>query len=166
MNQKLIVITMPVLVCIIISLPLLTGSSDQKETDSDAALLTAARAYLTPQIQENTEITILGFTKKEKRFLYWLCIGDEAHHSYTTIEFALTKSGRLHPIDSDKPIDRGGDVASIYWSGGYSFLVNSSKCRILELVTDQGTELIPVENIPFVYYIDSIPLSYRFSMKK
>lgn len=147
---------------VLIALPYFTNTPHVDGPYTEDAVVAAAGEYLDAQISENTEINVLGYSSKDNWFLYWFRIGDSSHHTYVTVEFAKTKSGTLHPTGSHKPIDRGGDVASIPWFGGYFFMINTNKCTLLELITPEGTKNIPVNGIPFVYYIDCFPLSYRF----
>lgn len=163
MKHKFVVYSvLIIIICIMVFLPHLITNPNNAELNSDDVLIAAVREFLDEQIHEDTKIAPLGFVRKDNWLLYWFCIGDDAYHSYITGEFAITKTGRLHPIGFHKPINRGGDVASIQWSEGYSFLVNSSNCTAIELVTSEGIEVIKVDTIPFVYYLDCIPFSYRF----
>ncbi len=60
-------------------------------------------------------------------------------------------------IHSYKLIERGINMASLMWADGYVFLSNNESSKNLQIRFPNGKkedELIAIDSIPFVYYLD------------
>lgn len=61
---------------------------------------------------------------------------------------------RLH----NRGTQRGQDIFFEYFGSGYSFVINNPKCKSIVI----GETVVPVTEIPFVYYYPFTPNEYYF----
>ena len=54
--------------------------------------------------------------------------------------------------------ERGQDIFFGYFGSGYSFVINNPKCKSIEI----DETIVPVTEIPFVYYYPFAPSAYCF----
>lgn len=110
---------------------------------------------------DTIEMTIAGkSTIDNDRHLFWVVTGNEYQmHSYYPLEVIEVENGeykfvRLH----HEGTQRGQDIFFECFGNGYSFIVNNPKCK--SIVLDEA--IVPVTEIPFVYYHHLIPNEYYF----
>ena len=110
---------------------------------------------------DTIEMTIAGkSTIENNRHLFWIITGNEYQaHRYYPLEVIEIESGeykfvRLH----NGGVERGQDIFFKYFESGYSFIINNPKCKSIML----GETVVPVTEIPFVYYCRFVPNEYYF----
>ena len=80
-------------------------------------------------------------------------------HRYYPLEVIEVENGeykfvRLH----NRGTQRGQDIFFEYFGSGYSFVINNPKCKSIVI----GETVVPVTEIPFVYYYPFTPNEYYF----
>ena len=110
---------------------------------------------------ETIEITVAGkSTIDRNHHLFWMITGNEYQmHRYYPLEVIEHEPGeyefvRLH----NGGTQRGQDIFFEYFGSGYSFIVNNPECKGIVI----GETVIPVTEIPFVYYCPYSPNEYYF----
>ena len=110
---------------------------------------------------ETIEMMIAGkSTRANNRHLFWIMTGNEYQsHRYYSMEVIEIERGEykfvhLHNVAHQ----RGQDIFFEFFGSGYSFMINNPKCN--EIVI--GETIIPVTEIPFVYYCSYAPNDYYF----
>jgi len=128
----------------------------------DDGLIAKARKEITNLAEvETTEMTIAGkSTIENNKHLFWIITGNEYQmHRYYPLEVLEVESGkykfvRLH----NGGTQRGQDIFFEYFGSGYSFVINNPKCKSIVI----GDTIVPIEEIPFVYYYPFAPNEYYF----
>ena len=110
---------------------------------------------------ETIEMTIAGkSTIENNKHLFWIITGNEYQmHRYYPLEVVEIENGeyrfvRLH----NGGTQRGQDIFFEYFGSGYSFVINNPKCKSIVI----GETIVPVTEIPFVYYYPFVPNEYYF----
>ena len=110
---------------------------------------------------ESVEMVVAGkSTGDNNRHLFWIITGNEYQsHSYYPLEVIENEKGEyefvhLHNVAHQ----RGQDIYFEYLGWGYSFIINNPKCKSIML----GDTIVPVTEIPFVYYCRFVPNEYYF----
>ena len=125
-------------------------------------LITKARKEIENLAEvETIEMTIAGkSTVDNNRHLFWIITGNENQtHTYYPLEVIeidneIYKFVHLYNC----PLQRGQDIFAENFGEGYSFVINNTKCKGIEI---NGT-IVPVTSIPFVYYYPSLLIEYYF----
>ena len=110
---------------------------------------------------ETIDMLVAGkSTRDNNRHLFWIITGNEYQaHRYYPIEVIELEKGvykfvHLH----NGGHQRGQDISFEFFGNGYSFVINNPKCKSIAI----GETLIPVTEIPFVYYCPFAPKEYYF----
>ena len=110
---------------------------------------------------ESVEMVVAGkSTGDNNRHLFWIITGNEHQsHSYYPLEVIENEKGEyefvhLHNVAHQ----RGQDIYFEYFGWGYSFIINNPKCKSIVI----GEKVVPVTEIPFVYYHPLPPEEYYF----
>ena len=110
---------------------------------------------------ESVEMVVAGkSTGDNNRHLFWIITGNEYQsHSYYPLEVIENEKGEyefvhLHNVAHQ----RGQDIYFEYFGWGYSFIINNPKCKSIVI----GETVVPVTEIPFVYYYPFAPNEYYF----
>ena len=110
---------------------------------------------------ETIEMTIAGkSTIDNNRHLFWIITGNEYQmHSYYPLEVIEIENGEYKFVHlHNGGTQRGQDIAFEYFGRGYSFVINNSECKSIVI----GDTIVPVAEIPFVYYCPFAPNEYYF----
>ena len=110
---------------------------------------------------ETIEMTIAGkSTIENNRHLFWIITGNEYQmHRYYPLEVIELENGAYKFVHlHNGGTQRGQDIFFEYFGSGYSFVINNPKCKSIVI----GETVIPVTNIPFVYYCPFAPNEYYF----
>ena len=110
---------------------------------------------------ETIEMTVAGkSTRDNNRHLFWIITGNEYQsHSYYPIEVMELENGEyefVHLYNGGH--QRGQDIFFEFFGMGYSFIINNPKCKSIVI----GETVVPVTEIPFVYYYPFTPNEYYF----
>ena len=130
----------------------------------DEGILSYARTQLPVSGADTIDLSLAGSAYQDDLRLAWFITGNEYQaHTYVPIEFQVVSEDGYTPVHTYKPMDRGADISVLSWNRRYCFLVNNPDCAAIELTDSAGgKELIEVEYLPYVYYAEGIPASYRF----
>ena len=128
----------------------------------EAGLIAKARKEIKYLAEvETIEMTIAGkSTIENNKHLFWIITGNEYQmHRYYPLEVIEVDSEeykfiRLH----HSVVERGQDIFFARFGGGYSFIINNPKCKSIML----GETIVPVTELPFVYYCRFVPNEYYF----
>jgi len=110
---------------------------------------------------ESIEMTVAGkSTIDGDRHLFWIITGNQYQmHRYYPLEVTETESGRYKFVKLyNGGHERGQDICFEYFGSGYSFVINNPKCKSIVI----GETVVPVTEIPFVYYCPYAPNEYSF----
>ena len=110
---------------------------------------------------DTIEMTIAGkSTIENNRHLFWIITGNEYQmHSYYPLEVIEIENGVYEFIHlHNGGTLRGQDIFFEYFGSGYSFVINNPKCKSIVI----GETIVPVTEIPFVYYHPFAPNEYYF----
>ena len=125
-------------------------------------LIAKARKEITNLAEvETIEMTIAGkSTIENNRHLFWIITGNEYQmHRYYPLEVIEVKNGEYRFVHlHNGGTQRGQDIFFEYFGSGYSFVINNPKCN--SIVIDET--IVPVAEIPFVYYYPFTPNEYYF----
>ena len=135
---------------------------DSSKIIGEAGLIATARKEIKNLAEVDTiEMQIVGkSTGDGNRHLFWIMTGNEYQaHSYypievTEIENEVYKFVHLY----NGGHQRGRDIFFEFFGSGYSFMVNNPECKGIVI----GETVIPVTDIPFVYYYPQNPNEYHF----
>ena len=128
----------------------------------DDGLIAKARKEINNLAEAETiEMTIAGkSTIDNNRHMFWIITGNKYQmHRYYPLEVIEIESGeykfvRLH----NGGTQRGQDIFFEYFGSGYSFVINNPECKSIVI----GETVVPVTEIPFVYYYPFAPGEYCF----
>ena len=125
-------------------------------------LIAKARKEITNLAEvETIEMTIAGkSTIDDNRHLFWIITGNEYQmHRYYPLEVIEVESGEYKFVKLyNGGHERGQDIFFEYFGSGYSFVINNPKCTSIAI----GETIVPVTEIPFVYYYPFAPNEYYF----
>lgn len=110
---------------------------------------------------ETIEMTIAGkSTIDNNRHLFWIITGNEYQmHRYYPLEVIEVESGKYKFVKLyNGGHERGQDIFFEYFGSGYSFVINNPNCKSIVI----GETIVPVTEIPFVYYYPFTPNEYYF----
>ena len=110
---------------------------------------------------ETIEMTIAGkSTIENNKHLFWIITGNEYQmHRYYPLEVIEVDNEEYKFIRVHHSIvERGQDIFFARFGGGYSFMINNPKCKSIML----GETIVPVTELPFVYYCRFVPNEYYF----
>lgn len=128
----------------------------------EAGLIAKARKEIKNLAEvETIEMTIAGkSTIEDNRHLYWIITGNEYQmHRYYPLEVIEIESGEYKFVRlRHSVVERGQDIFFARFGSGYSFIINNPKCKSIKL----GETVVPVTEIPFVYYCRFVPNEYYF----
>ena len=110
---------------------------------------------------ETIEMNIAGkSTIDQNRHLFWIITGNQYQaHSYYPMEVTEKEAGVYKLVHMHNGgHQRGQDICFEFFGSGYSFLINNPKCKSLVI----GETVVPITEIPFVYYYPFDPGEYYF----
>ena len=110
---------------------------------------------------ETIEMVVAGkSTRDTNHHLFWIITGNEYQaHSYYPMEVIEQEAGVYKLVHMHNGgHQRGQDIYFEFFGMGYSFLINNPNCKSLVI----GETVIPVTEIPFVYYCPYAPNEYYF----
>ena len=110
---------------------------------------------------ETVEMVVAGkSTGDNSHHLFWIITGNEYQtHSYYPMEVLEIEEGVYKLIHMHNGgHQRGQDICFEFFGWGYSFLINNPQCKSIVI----GETVIPVTEIPFVYYYPFNPGEYYF----
>jgi len=110
---------------------------------------------------ETIEMAVAGkSTIDNNRHLFWIIIGNEYQmHRYYPLEVIEIENGKYKFVKMyNCGHERGQDIFFEYFGRGYSFIINNPECKSIVI----GDTLVPVTEIPFVYYCPFAPNEYYF----
>ena len=110
---------------------------------------------------ETIEMVVAGkSTGDNNRHLFWIITGNEYQmHRYYPLEVIEVESGKYRFVKLyNGGTERGQDIFFEYFGSGYSFVINNPKCKSIVI----GETVVPVTEIPFVYYYPFAPNEYYF----
>ena len=110
---------------------------------------------------ETIEMTVAGkSTIGGDHHLFWIITGNQYQtHSYYPMEVLETDEDIYKLVHMHNGgHQRGQDICFEFFGWGYSFLINNPNCKSLVI----GETVIPVTEIPFVYYYPFNPGEYYF----
>ena len=110
---------------------------------------------------ETIEMAVAGkSTIDNNRHLFWIITGNEYQmHRYYPLEVIEVESGKYKFVKLyNGGHERGQDIFFEYFGSGYSFVINNPKCKSI-VISDT---VVPVAEIPFVYYCPFVPNEYYF----
>lgn len=144
---------------ILVSVFLLSACGKMKTTDG---LIRKARKEMHVSDAESMDIAFAGECKNDSYSLLWFISGDESQaHYYLPME-CLNVNGEYEFRQTFEPISCGEDIAALQWQRGYSFLINSAKCKTLKITDTDGAHTIDINEYPFVWYNETMPSEYLF----
>ena len=128
----------------------------------EEGLIAKARKEITNLAEvETIEMTIAGkSTIENNRHLFWIITGNEYQmHRYYPLEVVEVESGKYKFVKLyNGGHERGQDIFFEYFGSGYSFIINNPKCKSIVI----GDTVVPVTEIPFVYFCPFAPNEYHF----
>lgn len=161
-NKKLIVL---VLSCIMAFS--LVGCSEKLTTTED--LIAKAREEITVADAETMEVQFAVKYIEDDKALMWFITGNEYQmHRYFPMVFDVMGAEEYVFVQCHKAMERGEDIAVFQWHGGYSFLVNNPKCKMIQITGNiEGLSTVTEIKIeegeyPFHYYCELLPQEYIF----
>ena len=128
----------------------------------EEGLIATARKEIRNLAEADTiEMQIVGkSTRDRNRHLYWIMTGNEYQaHCYYPLEVIEVEKGAYKFVHlHNGGHQRGQDIFFEFFGSGYSFMINNPKCKGIVI----GETIIPVTEIPFVYYCPYTPNDYYF----
>ena len=128
----------------------------------EEGLIATARKEIRNLAEADTiEMQIVGkSTRDRNRHLYWIMTGNEYQaHCYYPLEVIEVEKGAYKFVHlHNGGHQRGQDIFFEFFGSGYSFMINNPKCKGIVI----GETIIPVTEIPFVYYCPYAPNDYYF----
>ena len=110
---------------------------------------------------ETIEMVVAGkSTINNNNHLFWIITGNEYQmHRYYPLEVIELENGEYKFVKLyNGGHQRGQDIFFEYFGSGYSFIINNPKCKSIMI----GETIVPVTEIPFVYYYPFSPNEYYF----
>ncbi len=105
-------------------------------------------------ISDKLLMQIIGTVELGDTLLMCAMSGNENQgYQYFAAEFKQ-KENKYEFIHSYKLYKRGIDMYSLLWDEGYVFLSNNENCKYLQIILPSGEQLITIDEVPFVYYLD------------
>lgn len=118
------------------------------------------------EIKNLAEVETIGMsvagksTINNNNHLFWIITGNEYQmHRYYPLEVIELENGEYKFVKLyNGGHQRGQDIFFEYFGSGYSFIINNPKCKSIVI----GETIVPVTEIPFVYYYPFTPYEYYF----
>ncbi len=108
-------------------------------------------------VSEGLSVQAAGTVELGDAVLMCAAAGDDSQgRKYFAAEFNH-KANQYEFVHSYKLAERGADMFSLIWADGYVFLSNNEASKSLQIRYPNGEkddELIAIDSIPFVYYLD------------
>lgn len=106
-------------------------------------------------VPEELEARLIGVIETESGALACVMTGDESQsHGYYAAEFARDGGGYRF-LHVGAMWDRGADMCSFLWSGGYVFVSSNELSKTLSLKFPDGRlELVDIDSLPFIYALE------------
>lgn len=158
--KKRILICLPLLLVAVCLIGVYAVRSS-KIVGEDGLIAKARREITNLAEVETIEMTIAGkSTIENNRHLFWIITGNEYQmHKYYPLEVIEVGDGEYEFVHlHNGGTQRGQDIFFEYFGSGYSFVVNNPKCESIVI----GETVVPVTEIPFVYYCPFAPNTYYF----
>lgn len=145
----------------------LVGCSEKLTTTED--LITKAREEITVADAETMEVQLAVKYIEDDKALMWFITGNEYQmYCYFPMVFDVMGEEEYVFVQCHKAMGRGEDIAVFQWHGGYSFLVNNPKCKMIQIIGNvEGLGTVTEVKIeegeyPFHYYYELLPQEYIF----
>ena len=160
--KKGAVILILCLVCLCIAVPAAVMLSTVIEGDD--GLIEKARQEIPIADADTIELVIVGKVTDGDEELVWFKSGNEYQYNrYTPMEFAILGDDKYRFGKTYNPIDRGDRISVVYWHDNFVVLVDNPDCTAIQIIPADGfEEVIPVEEIPFVYSTCIFSGEYNF----
>ena len=131
---------------------------------TEKELIDKARSEIPISNADTIELSMVGYSSHETNRLIWFVSGNAYQsRTYTPIEFVEVGTDQFEFVKTYKPIDRITDISALMWKDGYSFIINNENCCGIIITDSTGnSDIITVEELPFVYYYQGIPSEYTF----
>ena len=158
--KKRIMICVSVLLAVICLVGVFAAQSS-KIVGEDGLIAKARKEIANLAEVETIEMTIAGkSTIENNRHLFWIITGNEYQmHRYYPLEVIEVENGEYKFVHlHNGGTQRGQDIFFEYFGSGYSFVINNPKCK--SIVIDDT--IVPVTDLPFVYYYPFAPNEYHF----
>ena len=158
--KKRILIYISVLLAVICLVGVFTVQSS-KIVGEDGLIAKARKEIKNLAEVETIEMIIAGkSTIDNNRHLFRIITGNEYQmHRYYPLEVIEVESGVYKFVKLyNGGHERGQDIFFEYFGRGYSFAINNPKCKSIVI----GETVVPVTEIPFVYYCPFTPNEYYF----
>ena len=146
--------------CVVIGLAVFTVRSS-RIVGSDGLIARARKEIKNLADVETIDMVVAGkSTRDNNHHLFWIITGNEYQtHSYYPMEVLEIEEGVYKLIHMHNGgHQRGQDICFEFFGMGYSFLINNPQCKSIVI----GETVIPVAEIPFVYYYPFNPGEYYF----
>lgn len=149
--KKGIVFLILCLVCVCIAVPVVAVFNGVIEGEEE--LIEKAREEIPIAESDTIALQIAGKAVEGDAELIWFKSGNEYQYNrYTPIEFTALGDDKYRFVKTYKPIERGENIWVQYWYDNFVVLVDNPDCERMEIQYADGTEeVIPVEEVPFVY---------------
>lgn len=145
---------------------LLSLTGCQKKIEGTDGLIEKAREVIPVADSDIIEMQYVGMHTKGNVMLAWFISGNEYQaHYYLPMECEVVGEDEYVFNRIYDPLSRGGeDDYVLQWEGGYSFIVNNTKCRTLKITDSNSTKEINIDEnaYPFIYYNELLPTAYAF----
>lgn len=114
-------------------------------------------------IPKELDAQLIGVIKTESAALACVMTGNEHQsHSYYAAEFTREGSGYSF-IHAGAMWDRGVDMCSFLWSGGYVFVSNNEFSKTLSLKFPDGRlEQVDIDSLPFIYALEGDESGFEY----
>lgn len=132
-----------------------------KSTDD---LIKKARKEIPISDADTIDIKYAGKCQNGSYSLLWFISGNEFQaHYYLPME-CLEANGSYEFKQTFKPLNREKDIAVLLWQRGYTFLINNTECKTLQITDINGKHDIAIEEgaYPYIWYSEIIPSEYKF----
>ena len=155
-----------ILICVSVLLAVICLASvfavQSSKIVGDDGLIAKAHKEITNLAEvETIEMTIAGkSTIDNNRHLFWIITGNKYQmHRYYPLEVIEIESEKYRFVKLyNGGHERGQDIFFEYFGSGYSFVINNPKCKSIVI----GETIVPVTELPFVYYYPFTPNEYYF----
>lgn len=119
---------------------------------------------ITQDLDLEVSVQIIDTIELDDVILVCYMTGNEYQsHSYGYAEFKKQKSG-YEFLRTYSTMDRGLDLRSARYHDSYLFISNNENSQTLRIRFNDGkVEMIPIDKIPFIYYLENASnLEYHF----
>jgi len=115
---------------------------------------------ITKELDLDVSVQIIDKIDLDEVVLFFYMTGNEYQaHTYGYAEFEKQKYNYKF-LRTYSMIERGIDLRSALYNDAYLFVINNGNCKGLRINFENGKEeLIPVDKIPFVHYMEDALIS-------